>query len=131
MTITTVSYTKTFNLGSYQSEKIGIEYSLNEGENAMEALDAAQTLAQEFHEKNNPLPTLPFENTITDVVEPLQEIKIDKRTAKEKQIEKLVEDINSCTIIKVLESYRLIAKSNETLQTTYDNKLKQLQDADN
>ena len=52
MNITSINYTKTYNLGSYQSEKIGVEISINEGENAMEALDTVKKLCQEFHEKD-------------------------------------------------------------------------------
>lgn len=130
MTITSISYQKTYNLGNYSSERIGVEVSINEGENAMEALDTAKNLCQEFHEKNNPEPP---QSTVVSI--PLEEIasiqapKPDKKTAKEQQEQRLIDDINSCQEIKVLESYRLIAKTNENLQTAYDNKLKQLQDA--
>ena len=132
MTITTVSYQKTYNLGNYSSERIGVEVSINEGENAMEALDTAKKLCQEFHEKNNPEPpqssvvSVPFEE-----IAAIQPPKIDKKTAKEQQEQKLIDDINSCTELKVLESYRLIAKSNKKLQTTYDYRLKLIQDANN
>lgn len=127
MTITTVSYQKTYNLGNYSSERIGVEVSINEGENAMEALDTAKKLCQEFHDKNNPEPFVSGETIIQPAsTEPIPEIKVDKRTAKEIQEQKLISDINSCTEIKVLESYRLIAKSNEKLQTAYDLKMEQL-----
>lgn len=132
MNITSINYTKTYNLGSYQSEKIGVEISINEGENAMEALDTAKKLCQEFHDKNNPEPFVSGETIIQPAsTEPIPEIKVDKKTAKEQQEQNLIDAINSCTELKVLESYRLIAKSNEKLQTAYDNKLKQLQDATN
>ena len=132
MNITSINYTKTYNLGSYQSEKIGVEISINEGENAMEALDTAKKLCQEFHEKNNPEPFVSGETIIQPAsTEPIPEIKVDKKTAKEQQEQKLIDDINSCTELKVLESYRLIAKSNKKLQTTYDYRLKLIQDANN
>lgn len=38
----------------------------------------------------------------------------------------IINDINTCKEVKVLESYRLIAKSNPEIQTAYDNKLKLL-----
>lgn len=41
----------------------------------------------------------------------------------------LIDQIESCTQIKVLESYRLIAKTSPVSQQAYDNKLKQLQNA--
>ena len=39
MHIQTINYTRTFNLGNYSSEKIGVEFALNPGESADKALD--------------------------------------------------------------------------------------------
>jgi hypothetical protein len=38
----------------------------------------------------------------------------------------IINDIRSCKSIKVLEAYKLIAKSNKTVQEAYDNHLKLL-----
>jgi len=51
---------------------------------------------------------------------------IPARSAKN-SIEYLIDDINSNTEIKVLESYKLIAKSRPELQDAYDKKLIELQ----
>ena len=51
MNIKTVYYQKTFNLGNYNSERIGIEVALNEGENAEDALNTARNLVEEYHSK--------------------------------------------------------------------------------
>lgn len=56
MNITSVSYVKLFPLGMYINEKIGVEVSLEAGEDAMLALDTARNLVHEYHEKNNPIP---------------------------------------------------------------------------
>tara|TARA_R110000868_G_C10931850_1_gene766438 strand:+ start:940 stop:1338 length:399 start_codon:yes stop_codon:yes gene_type:complete len=131
MTITTVSYTKTYNLGSYQSEKIGIELSINEGDNAMEALDEAKKLAQEFHEKNNPEPpqstvvSVPFEE-----IAAIQPLKEDKRTVKEKQEASMVALIKACKHLDGadgLKTYEKLAKSNPKFQSAYDETLLKLQ----
>jgi hypothetical protein len=45
---------------------------------------------------------------------------------KEQQSKNIIRDINSCVELNVLESYRLIAKTNEEIQSAYDNKLKEL-----
>lgn len=62
---------------------------------------------------------------------PIEEMKgtVIKPVADEPRstVDALIADINSCTELKVLESYRLIAKSNAELLYAYDNKLKQLQ----
>ena len=52
MHIQTVNYTRTFNLGNYSSEKIGVEFSLNQGESANKALDIARELVEEYHKQN-------------------------------------------------------------------------------
>ena len=124
MHISTISYQKTYNLGNYSSEKIGVEISINAGEDSMEALRTAKQLCDEYHKETTT--SLPPENTITNVEEILPEIQQPKLSAKQRQEQTLIDSINSCTDVKVLESYRLIAKSKPKLQTSYDNKLKQL-----
>ena len=52
MHIQTINYTRTFNLGNYSSEKIGVEFSLNQGESANKALDIARDLVEEYHKQN-------------------------------------------------------------------------------
>lgn len=44
-----VIYEKTFNLGNYQNEVIGIEIELAEGEKASEALDMAKRFVEAKH----------------------------------------------------------------------------------
>ena len=39
MHIQTVIYQRTFNLGNYSSEKIGVEFAINQGESATKALE--------------------------------------------------------------------------------------------
>lgn len=39
----------------------------------------------------------------------------------------MINSINSCTEIKVLESYKIMAKSNPILQAAYEEKLKELE----
>ena len=67
----------------------------------------------------------------------MDKINLDRETAamevpevqkpKEEAQSSIIEDINSCTELKVLEAYKLIAKSNPEFQKAYDLKLKQLQ----
>ena len=52
MHIQTINYTRTFNLGNYSSEKIGVEFALNQGDSAGKALDAARELVEEYHKEN-------------------------------------------------------------------------------
>jgi len=104
--ISTVSYQKTFNLGMYQSERIHVELTLNEGENATEALDTARNLVEEYHRKTTPVE--PYEMMGTKVTE-----VVDKPAS-------IIDDIMSCKELNVLESYKLIVRNKPELQTAYD-----------
>ena len=48
MHIQTIVYQRTFNLGNYSSEKIGVEFAINQGESANKALDIARDLVEEY-----------------------------------------------------------------------------------
>ena len=43
------------------------------------------------------------------------------------KVAELIQHIKTCTELKVLESYKFIAKKDPDLQSAYDNKLKELQ----
>lgn len=49
MKATKVNYEKTFNLGNYQNEVIGIEIELAEGEKASEAIEKAKRFVESKH----------------------------------------------------------------------------------
>jgi len=140
MRFTQVSYQKTFNLGSYQSERIGVELELSEGESPKEALDTAKQLVEEYHKENNKGLTVTFhpENIPSSAFSsndtPMYFVPTDKKQplpedfvsdlSKLKPIpppkQTIEEQIASCTDIKILESYKLIVKKNPELQKVYD-----------
>jgi hypothetical protein len=120
MQITTVNYTRTFNLGNYSSEKIGVELSINEGESANQALDVAKDLVEEYHKKNViRLKELNFfyEEKIEEII-PTQ--------SKETLTEKTKKFIDSCKTKEELKAWELMSKSNPELLKHYNNKLKSL-----
>jgi hypothetical protein len=139
MNIEKVSYQKTFNLGNYSSERIGVDVNINAGEDAMEAIEVARKLVNENFEKNNPhlvtpdIPIIPkhlegyakgnFNVSGNDErVDLLNSYVKDKKA----QLPLLVDQIKSVTDLKVLESYKFIVKGKPELQTIYDNKLNEL-----
>lgn len=128
MPIITVNYQKTYNLGNYSSERIGIEISINEGQNPKEALQEAKKLADEFHLDNNK--GLYVENMITGVASTGIASPIIQQTATKKQENTkpltLIEQINTCTEVKVLESYKLIVRNNPDANEAYRKKLVEL-----
>lgn len=121
MHIQTVNYTRTFNLGNYSSEKIGVELSLNEGDNAGEALDTAKNLVEEYHKQNiAKLKELGYfyDEQISEEVIPTQ--------SKKTLAEKTKEFINSCKTKEELKAWELMSKSNPELLEHYNNKFKTL-----
>ena len=120
MHIQTINYTRTFNLGNYSSEKIGVEFALNQGESATKALDVARDLVEEYHKQNViRLKDLgDFYQEVPDEIIPTQ--------SKKTLAEKTKEFINSCKTKDELKAWELMAKSNPDLMEVYNTKLKSL-----
>lgn len=122
MHIILVTYTKTYNLGNYSSEKIGVEITLNEGEDAKESLATAKALVEEYHRQSlaeYPMPHIE-EIEIPIISKATKELLKDDLQIREPTLE---EQIMSCEEIKVLESYKFIAKKDPQLQLAYDKKM--------
>jgi hypothetical protein len=132
MHIQTVNYTRTFNLGNYSSEKIGVEFSLNQGESANKALDIARELVEQYHAENvkrqkelyeNPAESLyriigGFGTPNKDEVIPTQ--------SKQTLAEKTKSFIDSCKTKEELKAWELMSKSNPEILEHYNNKLNTL-----
>ena len=117
MHIQTVNYTRTFNLGNYSSEKIGVEFSLNQGESANKALDIARELVEEYHKQNvERLKSLGYYHDEIIEVIPTQ--------SKQTLAEKTKSFIDSCKTKEELKAWELMSKSNPELLEHYNNKLK-------
>jgi hypothetical protein len=121
MHIQTINYTRTFNLGNYSSEKIGVEFALNQGESATKALDVARDLVEEYHKQNVArLKDLGYfyDEQISEEVIPTQ--------SKKTLVEKTKDFINSCKTRNELKAWELMSKSNPELLELYNNKFKSL-----
>jgi hypothetical protein len=120
MHIQTVIYQRTFNLGNYSSEKIGVEFAINQGESANKALDIARDLVEDYHKKNvERLKDLGnFYQEVPDEIIPTQ--------SKKTLAEKTAEFINSCKSKDELKAWELMAKNNPELMEIYNAKLKSL-----
>ena len=124
MHIQTIIYQRTFNLGNYSSEKIGVEFAINQGESANKALDIARELVEDYHKQNvAKLKDLGYFNNeqITEEVIPTQ--------SKKSLAEKTKEFIDSCKTKEELKAWELMSKSNSELLQHYNNKLNLLNDA--
>jgi len=119
MHIQTIIYQRTFNLGNYSSEKIGVEFAINQGESANKALDIARELVEDYHKQNVVrLKDLGYFNNeqITEEVIPSQ--------SKKSLAEKTKEFIDDCKTVEELRAWELMAKSNSELLEHYNKKLK-------
>jgi len=128
MNITSVSYVKLFPLGMYINEKIGVEVSLEAGEDAMLALDTARNLVHEYHEKNNPIP---FEGVTAIADNPtIPNVQVDKepptKLTKEEKQKKCITDTTQIEGADGLKSFALLVKNNPHLQETYNNQMELL-----
>ena len=121
MHIQTVTYTRTFNLGNYSSEKIGVEFSLNQGESAGKALDAARELVEEYHKEN--VKRLRSLGHLQDDEEPVEVIKTQ---SKQSLADKAIQFIKECKSVKELKAWELMAKTDPLIYSAYSAKLNTL-----
>ena len=113
MHIQVINYQRTFNLGNYASEKIGVEVAINAGEDAKEALETAKSLVEEYHKENvAKLKDLGYfyEDQIQVEIIPTQ----SKETRDEKT-KMSIEDIKSL-ITETLQQPKLSLQVNQTSQ---------------
>lgn len=121
MKINLITYNQLFPLTAFLNERIGFEASLDEGEDPTEVLAELKKLSVEFYKKsNNHLE----ENGLLSRVEVREPIKVEK---PQNGVESLTADIESCKELKVLESYKFIAKQNPVIQEVFNKKLLELQ----
>lgn len=123
MHIQTINYTRTFNLGNYSSEKIGVEFALNPGESADKALDNARQLVEEYHKKS--LKQIEEAGYYFEQDEPITE-KVIPTQSKKTLTERTKEFIDSCNTVEELKAWELMSKNNPELQEHYNNKLNNL-----
>jgi hypothetical protein len=117
MNIISVNYNRTYAIGPFLNEKIGVEATIEDGDNPIEVLKSLKELADNFNKIANP--HLGESQPPEPIVLPTAQI--------EKPIGKsMVEQIMSCGSIKVLESYKLLVKNNPEWQSAYDLRFEQL-----
>jgi len=133
MHIQTVNYTRTFNLGNYSSEKIGVEFALNEGESANKALDFARELVEEYHAENVKRQKELYDESVSDALYraigsngTYGKPEVIPTQSKQTLAEKTKSFIDLCKNKEELKAWELMSKSNPDLLEYYNNKLKTL-----
>jgi hypothetical protein len=107
----------------YRHEHTGLSAPVKEGQTWDYVWDELERQAIEKH-FNKYKELYEMRGTVERTIEPIIQTN---ESSKEKQVLAIIASINTCTELKVLESYRLIAKSNPQIQEAYNNKLNQLQ----
>ena len=122
--ITSINYAKLFPLGAFINEKIGVECQLDDGEDVMNVLTEAKKIVTTFHYESNKELYEMKGMKVTDIQE--GEPVVQLSNPKLDQVQSIIRDMGTCTELKTLEAYRLIAKNNTDIQAAYDNQLKTL-----
>lgn len=111
MRITEITYHRTFNLGNFNSERIGVKVDINEGESASEALETAKQLVEETHKNNYP----------NLVLEPQIEQTLSKEEIKAANIKAIMDS----KTLDELATYKLL-KSDKDIFHAYNVREKEL-----
>ena len=138
MKVKIVSYCKTFNIGSYQSEKIGVEIDVEENETPEQCLSAAKSMVATFFTQSNPQLNYQEQETIiptedkytqfrnTPISEHLENQKQTIESKKLMQKELITNEIKNSKTLKQLKEWKLLSDKYPDLKKIYDNKLKEL-----
>lgn len=106
----------------FRRKVIGVSVFIKEGEGTIEAEQYAEQFIKEYIQKNT---VNPHVSGISEAADnnPVPEVQVEKEIPKT-----TVEQIQSCTEINVLLSYRLIAKTKPEYQEAYDLQFKKITD---
>jgi hypothetical protein len=124
MKITTVTYQKTYSIGPYLTDRIGLEASLDEGESVADILDNLRAKADEWHKAEHPHL---YQETKTEML--THEVKGGNPGII--QVDNLppadyATAIQSAKTLEELKSFKLIAANDKTLYNAYNQRIKEL-----
>ena len=134
MKIEKIAYEQLYPTGTFANQRYRVEILIEEDDCKLvgqgEAIKNAFVLAKEQVEKTfialNPQINWSEKDTW---LAPRQEAHIITSQPTDKPrdtVDNIIEDINSCKDLKTVDSYRLIAKTNERILEAYENKLGKL-----
>lgn len=109
------SYETIYSFGLKKWWKGGVKYLMEENEDPKEVMKSAQAFIEESFKASYQREAV--------VPEPV----VQSGNPKLDQTQSIIRDISTCSELKTIEAYRLIAKNNPEIQKVYDIKLKQLQ----
>jgi len=116
---------KLFPYAPYLNEYIGLEDEQRVGETELEGIERLRKLVEQSHK--NRYPELYIDSIIDTVSMSKVSNQATNEDSKEDATQRMITAINSCTGLKVLETFKLLVKNNPVFQEAYNNKLKQFQ----
>lgn len=133
MTIDRIKYGKTYNLGSYSSERVDLECTLDTDDDMEEAFKILKEHCDSIHKKNNPQLYQEQERHIVSqwATQPHQETTLTclppqpEKISPEQETEALILAISEATI-EELPQYQLLAAKNQKTMGAFNRRKKQL-----
>lgn len=124
MNIKTVTYMKIYPTGmNYLNHRIGVEVEVAPGESPEDAFKLAKDTVDRWNAESNPGMATAMEYMNGNGLPVIKTNDESKKSASER----IIDQINGCSDIKVLETFKLLAKNHPEVQEAYDKKLKSFQ----
>lgn len=114
MKITEITYDKLFPYAPWLNQRIGIKVQVDENDNVDEVFNKAKDQVDKWYEQAGGFQS--GEQIIEKNTEPKQNDPVVG----------IESAINSCTTVKVLESFKLLSSRDESVKKMYDKKMKEL-----
>ncbi len=141
MKVKSINYQKTFNLGNYSSERIGVEVDVDEGEHLEEVFDYAKWLVEGMHNASQSAPAQECRGVEVKTIAPAGSSQkenfatpepkqpLTKEEKKKQQVKDFIETISTCTSLKSVQIFqKLVEKENDPeLTEAYNNKINSFQ----
>ena len=125
MKIKSINYQRTYNLGMYESLKLGIEIEVDD-DNTDAAFLLAKDLVHSEFKKLNHVPDIQIGSTETVITEAEIPSYKPPKLPKQTPEEKIIEQIMGTTDLLVLQSFKLLSNKYPAVQEAYNNQLKKL-----
>ena len=129
-----LKYRRLYPIGPYLNEEIGFEIEIDDKQpDGNEAaiffsLTELKKLCDEAHKKLNPhLGETSMAQYQSFAPERIPEQQVDKRT----NVEFMIDDIAACADLKILDTYRFIAKADPRIKEAYEKRFDELQSLQN
>lgn len=123
-------YSHTYPIGSSgHFEKAWAEVGFDEGDDIISNLIRIKQDIEKFHKESNPgaYITVTVEKVVDEITEGDLENAVKRASAQRKsQTEKIIDDLNTCRDIKVLESYSIIARNYPEIRDAYEKRMMEL-----